>query len=83
MSYPIVKQIAFYLPSRVILAINPKRAGGIRIDTTTGRITEYILGAPTKISFVTTILERNGKIYFSSLSSPTILVRNSSAVRSA
>lgn len=37
--YPIVKQIALYLPNRVNIALNPKRAGGIRIDTKTGKIT--------------------------------------------
>lgn len=83
MQYPVVKQIALYLPNRASLALNPKRAGGVRIDTKTGKITEYVLGAPTKISFVTTILEKNGKTYFSSLSNPTILVLNSNASPSA
>lgn len=51
-----------------------KRAGGVRIDTKTGQIIEYLFGAPTKTYFVTTVLEKNNKIYFSSLKSPTILV---------
>lgn len=78
---PIVRQFALYLPSRAFYALSPRRAGGVRIDPKTGTITEYLLGAPTKIRFVTTILERNGKAYFSSFSNPTILVLNSTAPR--
>ena len=33
-----------------------------------------MFGAPTKISFVSSINERNGKTYFSSISNPTIVV---------
>ena len=51
-----------------------KRAGGIKIDTTTGKIVEYVFGAPTKAAFLTTLLEKNGKSYFGSLKSSTILV---------
>jgi hypothetical protein len=62
------------MPERLIYAFAKKRAGGIRIDTSTGKITEYIFGAPTKTSFTTTFLEKNNKQYFSSIKSPTILV---------
>jgi hypothetical protein len=62
------------LPERLILALAKKRAGGIRIDTKTGQIIEYLFGAPTKTFFVTTLLEKNNKLYFASLKSPTILV---------
>ena len=71
---PLAKKIAMYLPERVNYALNPKRAGGIKIDTKTGKIVEYLFGAPTKTSFVTSIVEKNGKTYFASLRSPTILV---------
>jgi hypothetical protein len=60
-------------------AIGKKRAGGVRIDTKTGQITEYLFGAPTKTFFVTTLLEKNNKIYFSSLKSPTIIVQDKNA----
>ena len=33
-----------------------------------------MMGAPTKTSFVSTIHERNGKVYFASVMNPTILV---------
>lgn len=71
---PSVRKTLLYLPERLVYALVTKRAGGIKIDTTTGKIIEYVFGAPTKISFVTTMLEKNGKTYFSSLKSPTILV---------
>lgn len=77
MKYPFAKKLALYLPERLNYALNPKRAGGIKIDTKTGEIIEYMFGAPTKINFVTTIIEKNGKTYFSSLRSPTILVLDS------
>jgi len=63
-----------YLPERLTYALVTKRAGGIKIDTATGKITEYLFGAPTKAAFLTTMLEKNGKIYFGSLRSSTILV---------
>ena len=81
MKYPLAKKLALYLPERLSYALNPKRAGGIKIDTKTGEIIEYMFGAPTKISFVTTIIEKNGKTYFSSLRSPTILVLDSIVAR--
>ena len=61
------------------MSLMKKRAGGIRVDPSTGEIKQYMLGAPTKISFVSSINERNGKTYFSSLKNPTVLVldRNS------
>lgn len=58
-----------------------KRAGGIKIDTRTGKIINYIFGAPTKASFLTTLLEKNGKIYFGSLKSSTIIVLNATAIQ--
>lgn len=66
-----------YLPERFAFSLVTKRAGGIKIDTTTGKITDYVFGAPSKTAFVTTLLEKNGKTYFSSLRSPTILVLDS------
>lgn len=63
-----------YLPEKLILMFAQKRAGGVRIDPKTGEIIEYLFGAPTKTFLVTTILEKNSKIYFSSLKKATILV---------
>jgi hypothetical protein len=71
---PRLRHFLMYLPERLFLTLAEKRAGGIKIDTKTGEIIEYLMGAPAKINFVTTILEKNGKVYFSSLKSPTILV---------
>lgn len=45
-----------YLPERLFITLAEKRAGGIKIDTRTGEIIEYLLGAPAKIHFVTTVL---------------------------
>lgn len=70
-----------YLPERLVHSLVKKRAGGIKIDTTTGKITEYIFGAPTKAAFLTTLLEKNGKIYFGSLTSSAIIVLNTTAVQ--
>lgn len=67
------------MPEKIITAFAKKRAGGVRIDTKTGQITEYLFGGPVKTFFVTTILEKNNKIYFSSLRSPNILVIDNNA----
>jgi len=67
-----------YLPESLLYAIVVKRAGGIKIDPATGKITEYIFGAPVKSAVISTLLEKNGKTYFSSLRSPTILVVDNS-----
>lgn len=60
----------------MFIAMVKKRAGGVKIDTKSGKIIEYLFGGPVKINFVTTILEKNGKTYFSSIKNPTILVLN-------
>lgn len=83
MQYPLARKISMFIPERVHFAINPKRAGGIRVDTKTGKILEYMFGAPTKTAYVTTILEKNGKTYFASLKSPTIVVFDSNGVKEA
>ena len=44
---------------------------------------EYIFGAPTKINLVTTLLEKNGKLYFSSLKNPTILILSEEHAKSS
>ena len=62
-----------------MFAFAKKRAGGIRIDTKTGQIVQYLFGGPVKTYFVTTVLEKNNKIYFSSLKSPTIVVIDNNA----
>lgn len=77
MQYHLARKISMFIPEKIHFAINPKRAGGIKIDTKTGQIVEYMFGAPTKTAYVTTILEKNGKTYFASLKSPTIVVLDS------
>jgi hypothetical protein len=72
--HPTLRKLLTYLPERLAYVFAKKRAGGVRIDTKSGKIIEYVFGAPTKTYFVTTFLEKNGKQYFSSLISPTILV---------
>ena len=74
--HPQIRKLLIYLPERLVYSLIKKRAGGIKIDTTTGKITDYIFGAPTKASFLTTMLEKNGKIYFGSLRSSAIIVLN-------
>ena len=71
------------LPERIVFAVNPKRAGGIRVNIDSGKIMEYIFGAPTKINLVTTLLEKNGKLYFSSLKNPTILILSEEHAKSS
>lgn len=71
---PALRKFLMYLPEKLILVFANKQAGGIRINTKTGEITEYLFGAPSKTHLVTTVLEKNNKIYFSSLVRPTILV---------
>ena len=71
---PALRKLMMYLPEKLLFMFAQKRAGGVRIDTKTGEITEYLFGAPSKTYLVTTVLEKNNKIYFSSLKKPTILV---------
>lgn len=56
-----------YLPEMVTFMFAQKSAGGVKINTKTGEIIEYMFGPLTKTFFVTTVLEKNNKIYFSSL----------------
>lgn len=71
---PELRQLIMYLPERVIYFIVKKVAGGIKIDTKTGKILEYYFAGAVKTYFVTTIVEKNNKLYFGSLLSPTIIV---------
>jgi hypothetical protein len=54
--YPLLIKYLLYLPEKLFYALVKKTAGGIKIDTKTGQIIEYLFGAPTKTFFVTTIL---------------------------
>ena len=76
---PALRKYLMYVPDKLIRAVTAKRAGGLRVDPQTGEIKEYIFGAPTKLNSVSTINERNGKLYFSSLFYPTILVLDRSS----
>jgi len=71
---PALRKILMFLPERMVWALATKTAKAIRVDTTTGAVLEYMYGAPTKIKFVTTVVERNEKLYFSSLRTPTIII---------
>ena len=71
------RKLSLYVPNGLLFALFPKIAGGVKIDLETGKVIEYMFGGTSKITFVTTILERNGKQYFTSLRSPVILVRDS------
>ena len=75
---PQIRKALIYLPERVMYAVTEKRAGGIKIDTKTGRIVEYIFGGPLKISYVSTILEKNGKRYFGSLKTSIAVINTTS-----
>jgi len=76
---PALRKYLLYLPERIISNLVKKRAGGIKIDTKTGQIIEYLFGAPDKTFFVTAVLEKNGKTYFASLLSHAIVVLNNTS----
>lgn len=68
-----------FLPERLVYALATKTARAIRVDPNSGAILEYMYGAPTKTRFVTSVIERNGKLYFSSLRAPTIVILDKNA----
>ena len=78
-NHPTVRKMMMYIPERLALATTTKRAGGVRINTESGQIMEYMMGAPTKTNRVTTIFRRHNKTYFGSLTNPTIVVLDDSA----
>lgn len=80
---PQLRKLLMWLPERLVFALVKKRAGGVKINTKTGEISEYIFGGTVKTHFVTTILEKNGKTYFSSLKKPTIIVLDDSTKQAA
>jgi len=53
---PEIRKYLLYIPERMLNSLVKKRAGGIKIDTKSGKIIEYLFGGPVKINFVTTIL---------------------------
>jgi hypothetical protein len=80
---PELRKLFMWLPEKLTFSLVKKRAGGVKINTQTGEISEYIFGGTVKTHFVTTILEKNGKTYFSSLTKPTIIVLDDSAKQAA
>ena len=76
--HPAIRKILMFVPEHLIyLFANTKPVGGVRINTETGKIMEYLLTKTKVTNFVTTVLEKNGKIYFSSLLVPSIVVIDS------
>ena len=56
------------LPPWLFMSLtNQKYCGGIQIDPSTGSITKFLYTSSKKISFVTSINEKNGKVFISSL----------------
>jgi hypothetical protein len=53
-----------YLPESAFLAMSTKISGGIRLDAKNGDIKDYIIGYIRKKNGVSTITEKNGKLYF-------------------
>lgn len=49
-------------------------AGGIKIDPSTGKIVDYLFGKGDKINFVTSVVEKNNRVYMSSLKHNRIAV---------
>lgn len=65
---PILRKVLIYLPEKIIFFFaKTTYAAGIKIDTRSGKVKEYMFGPNDPIKFVTTIVERNGTKYFSSL----------------
>lgn len=81
---PKIRHAFMFLPEQLLVkAANTKFAGGIRINPRTGAISEYLLGPSDKIHLVSTLLQKNGKIYFSSFANPVVLVLDAVARSSA
>ena len=74
--HPSIRKLMVYLPEKLVNAMAEKFAGGIRVDVERGVVSEYLFGAAVKTYFVTTLVEKNGKLYFGSLRNPTILVKD-------
>lgn len=53
---------------------NVSFSGGVKVDPETGKIVDYFFGKPNRIAFVTGIMERNNKIYMSSLKKNVIAI---------
>lgn len=75
---PTLRKYLMYLPKKLFQTVMGKLAGGIRVNPQTGEIKEYMFGATTKLSSMSAINERNGKMYFCSLYQPIILVLDKS-----
>lgn len=57
-----------------ILFANLEYSGGLKIDPSTGEVIDYFFGQSKKIDFVTSVVERNKKVYMSSLKHNVVAV---------
>lgn len=71
---PEIRKLFMFVPESLLVLSLRKIAGGIKVDTATGKIIKYIFGDPAITYSITTLLQRNGILYMSSLRCPTILV---------
>ena len=53
---PFLRKFLMHVPERMAYALTPRHAGGVRVNTRPGEIKDYLFGAPTKTSYVTSIV---------------------------
>lgn len=80
---PEIRKKLMYVPEQILVGLfQPKIAVGIKINLKSGSISDYFFGPTDQIYFVTTILQKKGKLYFSSLKNPTVVVIDKNIIRS-
>lgn len=63
------------IPERIFLLFaNLEYSGGLKIEPESGKVVDYLFGKSKMINFVTGIVERNKKVYMSSLKHNVIAV---------
>ena len=76
---PALRKALIYIPEKLSFAMSTKIAGGIRVHPETGKIIEYLFGAPTRSSTFSSLHEKNGKLYFASVVRPSVLIVDKNA----